>query len=145
MSYFKVPLPLASMADKEHILISWKMRYEFPLKQERNRQEVKALFRVMEVLLIMEMETGIRDALVSILSRCEEILLLESHGSTYATTWANQVNLRSEEAPAIASAHRAALIATGRSTPSSRNAPGKPCGRPAKRSRHSNGGTGGQA
>ena len=145
MTYFKVPPPLSSTADKEHILISWKMRYEFPLKQERNRQEVKASFRALEILLSLEMETGIRDALVSILSRCEEILLLESHGSTYATTWANQVNLRSEEAPAIASAHRAALIATGRSTPSSSNAPGKSRGRPPKRRRHGTGGADGPA
>jgi hypothetical protein len=57
------------------------MHYEFPLKKE-----VKASLHSVEILICSEMEPVIREALVSILSRCENILLLETHGSTYATT-----------------------------------------------------------
>jgi hypothetical protein len=147
LAYFKVPSLQTSAAEKDNTLISWRMKYEFPLKQERNRQEVKASLRVIKILINLEMEPGIRDALVASLSRCEEILLLETDGSAYATAWAKQVNLHTEDASELASCHRAALLASGRSFNESHRDAG-PKGRsrqhPKKRRRHGTGGGDGQ-
>ena len=118
ISHFKVPPNAASAAEKENRLMDWRLKYELPLKQERNRVETRSHMKVVELLLTSEMFPITRDALVAILSRCEEILLLETHGSVYASTWARQVSLRTEEEPAMASAHRAALLASGRTATS---------------------------
>jgi len=129
MRVFKVPSIASSPQVIEHTLMDWRLRFELPLKQERNRQEVKAIFRTISVLLSSVISESIREAIVVSLSRCEELTLLESHGSTYATTWAHQVFLRTHDSQVLAAAHSAALLAAGKPSASNnivcRLGPGK--------------------
>ena len=136
MRIFKVPSHTSSPQDIEHTLMSWKLRFELPLKQERNRQEIRAIFRTIGVLLSGEISESIREAIVVSLSRCEELTLLETHGSSYATTWAHQIFLRTDDSQVLASAHAAALLASGKSQSSDVTKRGGSSRRPSKRRRH---------
>ena len=133
MRIFKVPSATSPPQEIEHTLMSWKLRFELPLKQERNRQEVRAIFRAIGVLMSGVLSDSVREAIVVCLSRCEELTLLETHGSSYATTWAHQIFLRADDSQVLASAHAAALMAAGKSLASeSRNRSGS-SRRPSKR------------
>ena len=118
--YFGIPLQNSTKHERDSAMMMWKLKYEIPLKQERNKQEVRAALRTSGILLSGTLDANAQDALISCVSRCEELFYLETEGSAYASTWAKQVVLRTEDAPAMASAHRAALLASKR-TSSSQN------------------------
>ncbi len=114
--YFKIPEMNAPKYDRNDMLTKWRNTYLFPLTLERNKRESLAAFRSIEhTTLYSSLEQPVRESLALQLARCEELALLESQGSAYASTYSTQMILRAEDNPAVASCHRAALLAQSRS------------------------------
>ena len=117
ITHYKVPTVSLSSTEQDHILAEWRAFYWAPLRQERNKVEVTALLKAAKLLLKAPISLPLQDALLVILSRAEELNHLEVEGSAYASIWASQVELRTEDNHGLASAHRTALLGSRLNNP----------------------------
>ena len=144
ITHYKVPTTALSSTEQDHILAEWRAFYWAPLRQERNKVEVTALLKAAKLLLKAPISLPLQDALLVILSRAEELNHLEVEGSAYASIWASQVELRTEDNHGLASAHRTALLGSRmnnpRAAPPREGANDLPSNNKRKRRRGSRGG-----
>ncbi len=118
--YFEIPETGSTQLERQLFFVQTKLSLEQPITQERNRHEAAAIFRVVRTLLDGPLDNTARKAIAQLLVRAKELLLMESSGVKFATTFANHINYNAESS-IISSAHNAALLADRKSNRSSGN------------------------